>query len=144
MKLTSKKLIRLIEQQIDDFKNKEQNEKLALLLSGDASDIIQGMELAYTLGLSVEETPFDKMDLSRENVPDYSDLLDIADLVIELHSDEIVSYLRKHLINAMEKGLRRRLDMGMTTGLEHPAQKIRTIIKNELTAHQRPINVIGV
>ena len=42
----------------------------------------------------------------------------------------------------MEKGLRRRLKMGMTTGLNYPSDLIRRIIKNELTAHQRKINVI--
>ena len=47
----------------------------------------------------------------------------------------------------MEKGLRRRLEMGMKTGMEGPASKIRNIIKNELTGYGRgygkPINVIG-
>jgi hypothetical protein len=126
------------EQEEEDFSS-----QIGDLLSREAEYIIQGIEMAGMLGLSVEEVPFEKMDLSKSNVSDYGDLLRIAEVALEYYEDDITSYLRRHLKKAMEKGIRRRLEMGMTTGFGGAASTIRSILKNELTAHQRKINVIG-
>jgi hypothetical protein len=126
------------EQEDEDF-----TKQFEVLFSSDPEQIIQGLRLANSLGLTPEELPFEKLDLSKQNIPDPADLLRVAETALDTYGDYIVSYLRKKLIAAMEKGLRRRLEAGMTTGLNHPSDRIRKIIKNELTSHKRKINVIG-
>lgn len=128
----------LTEQEDEDFTS-----QFEVLFSSDAEQIIQGLRLADSLSLTPEQLPFERLDLSKQNIPDPADLLRVAETVMDTYGDYIVSYLRKKLVAAMEKGLRRRLEKGMTTGLKHPADRIRTIIKNELTSHKRKINVIG-
>ena len=142
MKLTTKQLRQIIKEEVSQLLNENENytEHLGDLFSRDAEDIIMALEMAYSLGLTPEELPFERLDLSKQNIPNYADLLRVAEVVLDTYGDYIVSYLRRHLIKAMEKGLRRRLEMGMTTGMENAASKIRNIIKNELTAHQRKIN----
>ena len=145
MKLTSKQLKKIIAEELSHVVQESNSftEKFEALFSGDAELIIQGLDLAHSLGMTPEDLPFEKLDLSKENIPDHADLLRVAETVLETYGDHIVSYLRIKLVKAMEKGLRRRLEMGMTTGLDYPSDLIRRIIKNELTAHQRKINVIG-
>jgi len=128
----------LSEQEDEDF-----TKQFEVLFSSDADQIIQGLRIADSIGLTPEQLPFDKLDLSKQNIPEPGDLLRVAETVLDTYGDYIVSYLRRKLISAMEKGLRRRLEMGMTTGLNHSSDRIRKIIKNELTSHKRKINVIG-
>jgi hypothetical protein len=146
-KVTDKILKKLILEELSFFLTEQEDEdftkQFEILFSSDADKIIQGLRLADSIGLTPKELPFGKLDLSKQNIPDPADLLRVAETVLDTYGDYIVSYLRKKLISAMEKGLRRRLEAGMTTGLNHPSNRIRTIIKNELTAHQRKINVLG-
>ena len=147
MKLTIKQIKQLIKEEISSLLEQEDEDftsQFEVLFSSDAEQIIQGLRLADSLSLTPEQLPFEKLDLSKQNIPDPADLLRVAETVMDTYGDYIVSYLRKKLVAAMEKGLRRRLEMGMTTGLKHPADRIRTIIKNELTSHKRKINVIGM
>ena len=145
MKLTTKQLKQIIAEELKLLKEEEDDytrQMADLLSSGNPNAIVQALEFGSALGLTPEQMPFDKLDISKEAIPDHANLLRIAEAVLENYGDYIVSYLRKKLVKAMEKGLRRRLEMGMTTGLNYPADLIRRIIKNELTAHQRKINVI--
>ena len=155
-KMTDKILKKIIREELSFLSEDEENEDeeeakkkaelerkhFEVLFSGKADQITQGLQLADSLGKTPEELPFEKLDLSKKNISNHADLLRVADAVVETYGEYIKSYLLTKLESAMNKGLRRRLDMGMTTGLEYAADKIRTIIKNELTSHKRKINVI--
>ena len=127
----------------DEHEDEDPSFKLGYLLSEKADSIIQGIHMAGMMGLTPEEVPFEKMDLSQKNVPDYWDLLKIAETVLEYYEDRIASDSRRLLKRSMEQGLRRRLKLGQKTGMEDGASKIREIIKNGLMAHTRKINVIA-
>ena len=143
MKLTKTQLKYMIKEEIKLMQETDYTRQMAdLLSSGNPNAIVQALEFGSVLGLTPKQMPFDKLDISKEAIPNDEDLLRIAEAVLENYGDYIVSYLKRKLVAAMEKGLRRRINMGMESGRKYAADKIRNIIKNELTAHQRKINVI--
>ena len=146
MKLTKEQLDKIVAEEFARIISEEEDytrQMADLLSSGNPNAIVQALEFGSVLGLTPEQMPFDKLDISKEAIPNDEDLLRIAEAVLENYGDYIVSYLKRKLVAAMEKGLRRRINMGMESGRKYAADKIRNIIKNELTSHQRKINVIG-
>ena len=97
MKLTTNQLKQIIAEELSHVVQESNNftEKFEALFSGDAELIIQGLGLAHSLGMTPEDLPFEKLDLSKENIPDHADLLRVAETVLETYGDHIVSYLRK-------------------------------------------------
>ena len=148
MKLTTKQLKQMIKEELSGvlYEEEDLTQQLGEMLSNNAEEIIMGLEMAYSMGLTPENIPFEKLDLSKQNIPNYNNLLKVAEVVLDTYGDYIDSALRKLLVKAMELGLRRRLDLGHKTGMEGSADRIRKIIKNELTGYGRgygvPINVI--
>jgi len=143
MKLTKTQLKYMIKEEIKLMQEADYTRQMTdFLSSGNPNAIIQALELGSVLGLTPEQMPFDKLDISKEAIPNDANLLRIAEAVLQHYGDYITPFLRRKLVAAMEKGLRRRINMGMESGRKYAADKIRNIIKNELTAHERKINVI--
>lgn len=142
MKLTEKKLKQLIKEAMED-EDQQIIDRINNLLTGNGLEIKQGIEFAGQIGISHKSLAFDKMKLIENGkvVVSPEDLLSIGNSVLEYYGDTITSYLRRRIQRGLEKGIKRRIDAGIRV----PSSVLFTvanIIQNELTIHQRPINVI--
>ena len=134
MKLTTNQLRQIIKEEVSRilYEDEDFTRQLGDMFSSNAEEIIMGIEMAYSMGLTPEDLPFEKLDLSKQNIPNNADLLRVAEVVLDTYGDYIVSYLRRHFINAIKT-----LKTGHKVMHGGAASKIRNIIKNELAGYRK-------
>ena len=130
MKLTQKQLKRIIKEELSEMLYEEEDftRQLGDMFSRSAEEIVMAIEMAYSMGLTPDQLPFEKLDLSRQNIPNHTDLLRVAEVFQDTYGNYIVSYLRRHFVSAIET-----LKTGHRMMHRGAADRIRNIIKNEIT-----------
>ena len=130
MKLTTKQLKQMIKEELSEmlYEDEDYTRELGDMFSRSAEEIVMAIEMAYSMGLTPDQLPFEKLDLSRQNIPNHTDLLRVAEVFQDTYGNYIVSYLRRHFVRAIET-----LKTGHRMMHRGAADRIRNIIKNEIT-----------